>query len=107
MASIHERERLKGVVFMVSYRDPSGNQHTKTFARRRDAESFARRVEVEKEDGRWSDPAAGRVTVADFWNHFLATSHPGRTPDTERSSSTMTGLEKCWPPVWRPSRRSL
>jgi integrase len=75
MASVHERQRLKGAVYMVSYRDPSGDQHTKTFARRRDAESFARRVEVEKEDGRWSDPAAGRVTVEDFWNHFLATSH--------------------------------
>jgi hypothetical protein len=74
MASIHERQRLKGAVYMISYRDPSGDQHTKTFARRREAEAFARRVEVE-EDGRWSDPAAGRVTVEDFWNHFLATSH--------------------------------
>jgi hypothetical protein len=64
MASIHERKRRKGVVFMGSYRDPTGDQHTKSFARRRDAESFARRVEVDKEDGRWSDPAAGRVTVA-------------------------------------------
>jgi hypothetical protein len=75
MASVHERERRKGVVFMVSYRDPSGDQHTKSFARRREAESLARRVEVEKEDGRWSDPAAGRVTVGVFWNHFLDTSH--------------------------------
>ena len=50
-------------------------QHTKSFARRREAESFARQVEVEKEDGRWSDPAAGRVTVGVFWNHFLDTSH--------------------------------
>lgn len=75
MASVHERERRKGVVFMVSYRDPSGDQHTKSFERRREAESFARRVEVEKEDGRWSDPAAGRVTIGVFWNHFLATSH--------------------------------
>jgi hypothetical protein len=73
MASIHERR--KGVVFMVSYRDPTGDQHTKSFARRRDAESFARRVEVDKEDGRWSDPAAGRVAVEEFWDHFLATSH--------------------------------
>lgn len=75
MASVHERERRKGVVFMVSYRDPSGDQRTKSFARRREAESFARRVEVEKEDGRWSDPAAGRVTVGVFWSHFLDTSH--------------------------------
>jgi integrase len=75
MASIHERKRRKGVVFMVSYRDPTGDQHTKSFARRRDAESFARRVEVDKEDGRWSDPAAGRISVEEFWSHFLATSH--------------------------------
>ncbi len=67
MASIHERQRRKGVVFMVSWRDPSGCQRTKSFGRRREAESFARRVEVEKEDGRYSDPAAGRVTIAQFW----------------------------------------
>lgn len=55
------------------WRDPSGQQRTKSFDRRREAESSARRVEVDKEDGRYSDPALGRVSVRDFWEHFLET----------------------------------
>ncbi len=61
--------------YRVRYRDPAGRHRSRTFRRRRDAEDFARRVEVEIADGRWRDPAAAKATVAERTAAWLAGLH--------------------------------
>lgn len=55
----------------VRYRDPAGKQRKKTFRTLRDAERFARKVEVEKEAGSYVDPKSGRVKFEDYANEWL------------------------------------
>jgi integrase len=62
-----------GQSYRVYWRDPAGNVHAKTFGRERPAQAFAREVESRKDQGLYVDPAAGRVTVGEFFEHFLAT----------------------------------
>jgi integrase len=55
----------------VRYRDPSGKQRKRTFRTAREAERFARKIEVEKESGGYVDPNAGRTTFADYADSWL------------------------------------
>jgi hypothetical protein len=42
--------------YRVRYRDPNGQQRSRTFRRKADAERFAREVEVDMDRGQWIDP---------------------------------------------------
>lgn len=61
--------------YRVEYRDPAGRHRTRTFRRRRDAEEFLHRVEVELAGGTWRDPRASRVTLAERAQAWLAGLH--------------------------------
>ncbi len=76
MASIQRRTRKDGVSYRVVWRDPSRRQRTETFRKRKDAE--ARRAEIahQLDRGTYSDPSAGKITLEDFWEHFIRTSPP-------------------------------
>jgi hypothetical protein len=60
VASINEIERKSGTRFKVWYR-ADGKLYGRTFPSRTEAESFARRVEVQKEDGTLGNPSLGRA----------------------------------------------
>jgi hypothetical protein len=48
------------------YLDPAGRERSRTFGRKLDAERFLAGVESDKSRGLYVDPAAGRVTVAEY-----------------------------------------
>ncbi len=48
--------------YQVRYRDPGGRERSRTFRRLKDAQRYAREVEVDKDRGSWSDPRAGKIT---------------------------------------------
>jgi integrase len=72
MAHIQDRrDKRKG--WVVRYRDHSKRERSKSFARRVDAERFAAQVEIDKLTGAWTDPARGKITVAEWADEWLAT----------------------------------
>lgn len=70
MASIDRRRDG----YRVRYRDPLGNQRSRQFKRKVDAERFAREVEVDKDRGSWVDPRGGDIPLAEWVETFLAMS---------------------------------
>jgi integrase len=73
MAWIEERKRQHRTAYKVYWRDPSGKVRTKTFGRSADAKRYAREVEHRKDTGSYVDPAAGNITLAEAFDHMMAT----------------------------------
>ena len=65
-----EIERRSGG-YRARYYDPLGRRHSKTFARRADAERFLRERRVEMDRGHWLDPKGAELTVAEWSEEFL------------------------------------
>ena len=66
------------------YRDPSGRERSKSFARKIDAERFLVAMEDAKLRGAYVDPAAGRVPFrewAERWERTTATLRPSTRKD--------------------------
>jgi integrase len=72
MASIEKRLRDGKLRWYARYRDPSGQQRTKTFDRKADAEKFLTSVESSKMVGAYVDPARAKLTVAAVANAWIA-----------------------------------
>lgn len=71
MASIRKRpDRPKP--WEAVYRDPSGRQRTRSFARKVDAQRFLTMVEADLLRGAYVDPDAGKVTFAEHAERWLA-----------------------------------
>jgi integrase len=68
----------------VEYRDPVGRHRTRTFRRRRDAEDFLHRVELELSGGTWRDPASAREPLGQRIEAWMASRHDWR-PTTRAS----------------------
>lgn len=67
MATVEGYETKAGRRYRVRYRTPDRRQTDKRgFTTKRDAERFARTVEVSKDRGEWIDPADARVTVGEL-----------------------------------------
>ncbi|MEX2620334.1 MAG: hypothetical protein WD250_08945 [Egibacteraceae bacterium] len=71
MASIRKRPDRPSPWEAV-YRDPSGRQRTRSFARKVDAQRFLTTVEADKLRGTYVDPEAGRATFGAFAEAWLA-----------------------------------
>jgi hypothetical protein len=66
------------------YRDPSGRERSKRFARKVDAERFLLGIEDAKLRGAYVDPAAGRVPFsqwAERWFNMTAALRPNTRKD--------------------------
>lgn len=72
MASIEKRVRNGRSRWYIRYRDPSGNQRTKTFDRRIDGERYLTTVESAKLAGSYTDPRRAAVTIGEFANKWQA-----------------------------------
>jgi integrase len=53
----------KGMRWRVRYLDPSGKERGKSFARKTDADRFMIATAAKVQDGLWSDPALGKMTL--------------------------------------------
>jgi integrase len=77
VASIAKRPNGR---YKVSYRDPDGGQHSKTFKTIREANRFVVHIEQALEDRTWRDPKEGKrtlATVAETWLGRKARLKPG------------------------------
>ena len=72
MASIEKRAREGKLRWYARYRDPMGQQRTKTFDRKGDAERFLTSIESSKLAGSYIDPALSRLTVGEWSERWLA-----------------------------------
>ena len=72
MTSVERRTRDDRTRWYVRYRDPGGEQRTKTFDRRVDAERYLTSIESSKLSGSYVDPARSRVTVGEWADRWLA-----------------------------------
>lgn len=72
MASIERRTRNGQTRWYARYRDPAGQQRTRTFDRKTDADKFLTTVEASKLTGAYVDPAAARVTVDGMAEQWLS-----------------------------------
>jgi len=68
------RRRDGGTSYRVGWRDPDGKTHLKTFRRRAAADDHARKIEGDKLRNEYTDPSAGRITLADYFDVFMETS---------------------------------
>src|SRR5829696_6324040 len=59
--------------YRVRYRDLSGRERAKSFARKIDAERFLRHVDADLLRGQWVDPQHGRTTVGKLAERWYAT----------------------------------
>jgi integrase len=77
MAWIQKLTRKDGSPSYKAYwRDPGRRVRSRTFKRRRDAQAFLRSIEHQKDVGGYIDPALGRITLGEFWEHFFRTAGP-------------------------------
>lgn len=58
--------------WLARWRDPSGRQRAKTFERKRDAEHFLVQLTADKQRGLYVDPRAGRITLREHAEGWLA-----------------------------------
>ncbi len=72
MASIEKRIRNGQVRWYMRYRDPTGQQRTKTFDRKIDAERYLVSIETTKLTGSYIDPKRSAVTVGEFARQWKA-----------------------------------
>jgi integrase len=68
--------------WQVRYRDPDRVEKSRTFRTRDEADRFARKVEVSKDEGSYIDPALGKTLFRDWSEEWLASSAPGLKPRT-------------------------
>ena len=52
--------------FEVRHRAPDGQERSRRFATRRDAQAFIDRVGVDRQNGTWRDPRASRILLGDW-----------------------------------------
>jgi integrase len=55
------------------YRGPDGRERSQTFERKTDAERWLAQVETDKARGQWVDPAAGRITLEEWFDQWMKT----------------------------------
>ena len=74
MASIVEKRLSDGSkAYLVRFRTSDGQQRSKQFKRKKDAEAYVSIVEVDKLQGALVDPRLGRITVGEWWDQWWPT----------------------------------
>src|SRR5829696_1259168 len=64
--SIHSLKRKHGTVYKVVWRDELGQQRSRTFSLRRDAQAWDAQIKLAKRQGELAALDAGRQTLEDF-----------------------------------------
>ena len=71
MASVEKRIRDGRERWYARYRTPDGQQRTRTFDRKKDADRFLVEIESSKQRGAFVDPRRAGLTVADWADQWL------------------------------------
>jgi integrase len=79
------RDAGRGKRWLVRYRDPQGQQRSKSFERKADADSYNLETAVNVRTGMWADPAAGKQTFGTFAEAWLDLNRPQWRATTTRS----------------------
>jgi len=61
----------RGNRWQARYLDLDGGEHTRTFARKQDAERFLATITADLVRGEYVNPDAGKITFAEFWKRWL------------------------------------
>jgi integrase len=75
-----------GMRWRVRYKTPAGQERSKSFARKADAERFRATTEADLIRGRWTDPASGRVLLADYARGWIS-GHAGEPTTVDQIRS--------------------
>lgn len=86
MAHVEKRADRK---YRARYRTPGGQERSKTFTTKREAERFLASVENDKATGRWTDPRLARVTFAEVARRADAASIGRRATTRARDETLM------------------
>lgn len=70
---VEKRMRAGTLRWRARYRSPDGQERSKTFVRKIDAEQFLAQMEVDKARGSWVDPTLGRVSFGEWSERWLRT----------------------------------
>jgi integrase len=74
VASIVEKRLRDGSrAYLVRYRTSDGEQRSRQFKRKRDADAYVNLVEVDRLQGALIDPRLGRITVGEWWDRWWPT----------------------------------
>jgi integrase len=74
VASIVDKRLSDGSrAYLVRFRTSDGQQRSKQFKRKRDAEAYVNLVEVDRLQGALIDPRLGRITVGEWWDQWWPT----------------------------------
>jgi integrase len=92
MASIEKRVRNDKVSYRARYRDPSGRQRVKTFRRKVDAEKNLALIEAAKLRGTWTDPAHGKITLAEWLETWWGSAADLRPSTVARDRAYLNSL---------------
>jgi integrase len=92
MAHIEKRTRAGRVSYRARYRAPDGTERNKTFRRKVDAEKFLATVESAKLRGAWTDPAAGRTTLAAWLEEWWGSAADLRPSTVARDEAYFNSL---------------
>lgn len=85
MAHIRKVERRRGprgYAWQVRYRDPDRKERSRTFLTKDQAERFARKVEVTKDEGSYINPSLGKTLFEDWAQEWMASVSPTLKPIT-------------------------
>ncbi len=69
----HVRKARSGQGWEARYRDPHGEERSRTFNTKRDAQQFVARAEADLQRGDWLDPRVGRIRFEEWAQEWLAT----------------------------------
>ncbi len=75
MGSIQPKQKGRGgkkAGWRALYRDNDGKQRSKSFDRKADAQRFLATVEADKLRGTYVDPRAGKITLNEYAETFMA-----------------------------------
>lgn len=85
------------------YRDPSGQQRSRDFPRKIDAQRWLASIEVAMGRGEWLDPDLGNITLGE-WSQTWLTTQSQLKPSTALRYEGLLGNQVL--PVWRHTRLS-
>ncbi|MBA2639918.1 MAG: site-specific integrase, partial [Nocardioidaceae bacterium] len=72
MASVEKRVRSSRTAWVARWRDPSGRTLTRSFVKRSEADDYLDGIRHSLRSGAYVDPYAGRITVGEWSQRWLA-----------------------------------